>query len=117
MDQSVWVMFTGTRIQLFNEDKCIIEGQEKLSDCHISFAQAMLRAQFALSDGLQNLLLQDRFRFSVESKIVQILHIRNNLLVVISNLRCHGNNLGVYDTVYYDIDSSTLNSGPTQLHV
>ena len=28
--------------------------------------------------------------------------------MVISNVRCHGNNLGVYDTVYNDIDSSTL---------
>ena len=68
----------------------------------------MLRAQFLLSDGLQNTLLQNRFRFSVESKIVQILHIRNNHWVVISNVCCHRNNLGVYDTVYNDIDSSTL---------
>ena len=28
--------------------------------------------------------------------------------MVISNVRCHGNNLGVYDTVYNDIESSTL---------
>ena len=62
VDQSVWVMFTGTRIQLFTEDKCIIKGQEteeRLSNHHINFAQAMLRAQFPLSDRLQNMLLQD----------------------------------------------------------
>ena len=48
MDQSVWVIFTGRRIQLFAEDKCIIEGQEKLhvSDHHVNFAQAILRTQF-----------------------------------------------------------------------
>ena len=84
VDQSVWVTFTGTRIQLFAEDKRIIEGQERLSDRHINFAQALLRAQFPLCDGLQNTLLRYRFMFSVANKIVQILHIRNNHWVVIS---------------------------------
>ena len=107
-DQSVWVTFTGTRIQLLAEDKCIIVGQERLSDRHINFAQALLRAQFPSSDGLQNTLLQGRLRFSVSSKIVQILYIRSNHWVVISNVQCNGNNLNVYDTVYNDIDSSTL---------
>ena len=104
-DQNVWVTFTGTRIQLFTEDKRIIVEQERLSDRHINFAQAVLRAQFPWCDGLQNSLLQDRLRFSVTSKIVQILHIRGNHWMVISNVHCDGNNMNVYDTV---LDSSTL---------
>jgi len=46
VDQSVWVTFTGTRIQLFTEDKRIIEGQERLSDRHINFAQQCLGLNF-----------------------------------------------------------------------
>ena len=107
-DQNVWVTFTGTRIQLFTEDKCIIVEQERLNDRHINFAQAVLRAQFPWCDGLQNSLLQDRLRFSVTSKIVQILHIRGNHWMVISNVYCDGNNVNVYDTVYDNMDSSTL---------
>jgi len=106
-DQRVWLTFTGTRIQLFVEDKCIIVGQQRLNDRHINFAQALLRAQFPSSDGLQNTLLQGRLRLSVSGKIVQILHIRSNHWVVISNVQSHGNNMSVYDTVYNDIDSST----------
>ena len=107
-DQNAWVTFTGTRIQLFTEDKRIIIEQERLSDRHINFAQAVLRAQFPWCDGLQNSLLQDRLRFSVTSKIVQILHICGNHWMVISNVHCDGNNMNVYDTVYDNMDSSTL---------
>jgi len=57
-DQSVWVTFTGARIQLFAEDTHIIVGQQWLNDRHINFAQALLRAQFPSSNGLQNTLLQ-----------------------------------------------------------
>ena len=108
VDQSVWVTFTGTRIQLFAEDRHIIEEQERLTGRHINFTQALLRTQFPLIDGLQNTLLQDRCRFSVASKVVQILRIRNNHWVVISNLQSNGNKVSVYDTVYDDIDCSTL---------
>jgi len=93
------------RIQLFPEDKHIIK---RLSDRHINFVQTILRDQFPWCDGLQNTLLQSHLRFSVASKIVQILDIRSNHWVVISNIDCHNNILSVYGTVYNDIDSSTL---------
>ena len=101
-------MFPGTRIQLFIEDKLMIEEQHQLNDRHINFVQAMLRIQFPKCDGLKNTLLQNQVRLTIANKIVQILHIRNNHWVVISNVHCSGDNLSMYDTVYDDIDSSTM---------
>ena len=101
-------MFPGTRIQLLIEDKLMIEEEHQLNDCHINFAQAMLRTQFPKCDGLKNTLLQNQVRLTIANKIVQILHIRNNHWVVISNVHCSGDDLSVYDTVYDDIDSSTI---------
>ena len=103
-----WVMFLGTRIQLSSEDKLMIEEQCQLSDRHINFVQAMLRAQFPRCDGLKNTLLQNQVRLSIANKIVQILHVRNNHWVVISNVHCSKDDLNIYDTVYNDIDSPTM---------
>ena len=55
----VWVKFPGTRIQLFADNKMMIEEHHRLNDRHINFVQAMLRAQFPKCDGLKNTLLQD----------------------------------------------------------
>lgn len=100
----VWVMFPGTRIQPFSEDKLVIEGQCQLNDRHINFVQAMLRAQFSKCDGL----LQNQVTLTIANKMVQILQIHNNHWVVISNVHCSGDNLKMYDTVYNDIDGSTM---------
>ena len=105
---SIWVKFPGTRIQLFADDKMMIEEHHQLNDRHINFVQAMLRAQFLKCDGLKNTLLQDRVRLTIANKIVQILHIHNNHWVVISNMHCSGEDLSMYETVYDDIDASTM---------
>ena len=67
--QVVWATFSSTRIQLHTEDKLMIEDSCKLSDKHINFAHAILRAQFPQCEGLQNTLLQSRMRWSAGSKI------------------------------------------------
>jgi len=105
---AVWVVFTGTRIQLYYEDKLMIEGQCRLNDGHINFAQAMLGSQFPQCAGLRNTLLQHKVEFSVTNKIVQILHTQSDHWVVLSNIHCSVIELSVYDTVYNDIDDSTL---------
>ena len=106
--QVVWATLSNTRILLRAKDKLMIKEGCKLSDKHINFAQATLRAQFPQCEGLQNTLLQSRLRWSAASKIVQILHIRSDHWVVISNLLCAKNVLSVYDTVFNDIDIPTM---------
>ena len=107
-NQDVWATFHNTRIRLFVDDKLIIENGQKLSDRHINFAQAILRAQFPQCEGLQNTLLQDRLRWKATSNVVQIIHVRSDHWVVISNLFCPNGNVRVYDTVFNDIDDSTM---------
>ena len=107
-EQIVWAIFSGTRMQLYSEDKLIIEEQRRLNDRHINFAQAMLRSQFPQCDGLRNTLLQHRVRLSITNKIVQILHTRSDHWVVVSNICNSRAGLSLYDTVYNDIDDSTM---------
>ena len=47
-------------------------------------------------------------KLTIAKIIVQILHIRNNHWVVISNKHCSGDDLSMYDTIYDDIDSFTM---------
>ena len=103
----VWATCVGTNINLYHEDKVLIETNQRLSDKHINFAQAMLHGQFPQCDGLKNTLLQGRHKYSSGIKMVQILHVRGDHWVVISNLMSLGYEIRLYDTVYSDIDQST----------
>ena len=47
-------------------------------------------------------------RWSANSKLVQILHIRSDHWEVISNLLTSKNVLSMYDTVFDDIDTPTM---------
>jgi len=113
--QEIWATCAGSQIKLFQEDSQIKLFQEdklalefdRLNDRHINFAQTLLRNQFSQCYGLQNTLLQGRHEYDVSTKIVQILHVRGNHWVVISNLLCHDNEIKYYDTIYNDIDQRT----------
>jgi len=83
----------GTRIKLCADDKLFLEGNHRLNDKHINFAQAILRVQFPQYDGFQNTLLQDRCKYTITSQMVQILHICHDHWVVISNLQSKENEL------------------------
>jgi len=98
----VWTTCTGTRIKLYADDKLFVEGNHRLNDNHINFVQAILRVQFPQYDGLQTTLLQGQRKYTITSQMVQILHIRHDYLVVISNLQSKENELKLYDTVYDD---------------
>ena len=87
--QDVWASFHNTRIQLYAEDKLMIENGQKLSDKHVNFAQAILRVQFPQCEGLQNTLLQNQLKWCATSKIVQIIHVRGDHWVVISNVQLY----------------------------
>ena len=103
----VWATCAGTKIKLYQEDKVLVERNQRLNDKHINFAQAMLRGQFPQCYGLQNTLLQGRHKYNTTIKMVQILHVRGDHWVVISNLLCPENEIRLYDTVYSDTDQPT----------
>ena len=103
----IWATCADTKIKLYEEDKLLIERNQRLTDKHINFAQAMLRGQFPQCDGLQNMLLKGRHKYSTAIKMVQILHVRGNHWVVVSNLLCPKIEIKLYDTVYGDIHQPT----------
>ena len=49
--QVVWTAFPGTSMQLRTADKSLIQDSCKLSDKHINFAQAILKALFPQCEG------------------------------------------------------------------
>ena len=69
------------------------------------FCASNMRTQFPRCNGLKNTLLQNQVRLTIANKIVQI---HNNHWVVISNVRCSGNDLTMYDTIYDDICTSAM---------
>ena len=103
----VWATCVGTNINLYHEDKVLVETNQRLSDKHINFAQAMLHGQFPQCGGLKSTLLQGWHKYSSGIKMVQILHVHGDHWVVISNLMSSGYEIRLYDTVYTDIDQST----------
>jgi len=52
--------------------------------------------------------LQNQLEWSATCKVVQIIHIRNDHWVVVSNLFCPENNVRMCDTVFNDMDDSTV---------
>ena len=90
--QEIWATCAGSQITLFEEDKLALE-LDRLNDRHINFAQTLLRNQFSQCYGLQNTLLQGRHEYDVSTNVVQILHVRGNHWVVISNLLCCDNEM------------------------
>ena len=68
------------------------------------------RDQFSQCYGIQNTLqVQGQHKYDASTKIVQILHVRGNHWVVISNLLYHDNEIKYYDTIYNDINKHINN--------
>lgn len=103
-----WAAFPTTRIRLYAEEKAILVSDRKLNDKHINFAQALLKAQHPRIEGLRNTLQQARFNFSISDKVVQIVHVRMDHWIVISNIfTSTKGQVDVYDTSYGEIDKSS----------
>ena len=103
-----WAAFPTTRVRLYAEKKAILVNGRKLNDKHINFAQALLKAQYPRMEGLRNTLQQARFNFSISDEVVQIVHVRMDHWIVISNIfTSTKGQVDVYDTSYGEIDKSS----------
>ena len=103
-----WAVFPTTRIKLHAEEKAILLGGGKLNDKHINFAQALLKAHDRKIEGLRNTLQQAQFNFNTSSEVVQIVHVRMDHWIVISNIfSSTKGQVDVYDTSYGEIDKSS----------
>ena len=103
-----WAVFPTTRIKLYAEEKAILVDGGKLNDKHINFAQALLKAHDCKIEGLRNTLQQAQFNFNTSSEVVQIVHVRMDHWIVISNIfSSTKGQVDVYDTSYGEIDKSS----------
>lgn len=106
-DLTEWLFLNSSMIKLYMNDKCTILEGRQLNDRHMTFAQNLLKCQFPNIQGLTCTLMQTQIRFNNEQNFVQILHVRQNHWIVISNLLCGTTKIDVFDTVYFDIDENT----------
>lgn len=80
-----WLICSG--IYLYEHDKSILRS-DKLSDCHIDFAQFTLKKQFPSTAGLMSTLLMSALRckqvnLTKNSLFLQIVHSRDNHWLVL----------------------------------
>ena len=76
-----------------------------LTDKHINYAQALIKAQFQIQ-GLQSTLLQKSMH-RVPSNMLQIVHCRGNHWIVASTILSPPGVILVYDSLYDSIESAT----------
>ena len=92
---------------VLQSDKVILEEGGKLNDRHINYAQALLRQQFPLIQGLSNTLLQLRKPIKTIENGIQIVHDRSNHWVVVSNITSSQDTVNVYDSIFSSISDGT----------
>lgn len=101
----IWLKCYGYFV--LQSDKVILEEGGKLNDNHINYAQALLRQQFPLIQGLSNTLLQQRKPLKAIEKGIQIVHDRSNHWVVASNISSSQDTIDVYDLIFSSISGNS----------
>ena len=108
-DQAPWLSLQ--RITLVKADKIALTTGSELTDMHINFAQAILKAQFSRIRGLYSTLLLVRFKapFSCTGDAIQIMHTRgSHCWIVVSTVGCGGKDVNVFDSLYSSVDKETV---------
>lgn len=103
-----WILFE--HFMLMELHKSTIENGDWLEDAHINFAQKLLKHQFPNSIGLLSTNYQNKFKLTMTSNLVQILHCRGNHWVVISsdnNIDDSRTTVNLYDTLFDTVDNGT----------
>ena len=89
---------------LFMFDRNEIDGDNRLNDRHINYAQAMMKYQFSL-EGLQCTLFQNSRQPPCNE--LQIIHSQGNHWIVASTLLSKRGYVNVYDSLYDSVDEDT----------
>ena len=87
-------------MQLFVADCQSIVAGEWLTDAVINAAQVLLKEHFPEMGGLQRTTLGHTLTYAVErGEFVQIVNVRGNHWITVSNIGCQLNHLNVYDSI------------------
>ena len=111
LDRAPWLSLQC--ITLVKADKIALTTGSELTDMHINFAQAILKAQFSNIRGLYSTLLLIRFKapFPCTSDVIQIMHTRGTRgshWIVISTVGCGDKDVNVFDSLYSSVDKETV---------
>ena len=88
-----------------------IRNGKKLTDCHVGFAQQLLKQQFPHLNGLQPTVLQAKKTLGVRKPLpnqLQVIHSRGDHWILASNIGCANGDVNVYDSVYRSVDKATI---------
>ena len=82
--------------------KAYIVAEEWLTDAVIDAAQVLLKEGFPEMGGLQRTTLGHTLTYAVErGEFVQIVNVRGNHWITVSNIGCQLNHLNVYDSILH----------------
>lgn len=88
-----------------------IRNGKKLTDCHVGFAQQLLKRQFPHLNGLQPKVLQAKKTFWDRKPLpnrLQVIHSRGDHWILASNFGCANGDVNVYDSVCSSVDKPTI---------
>lgn len=101
-----WLTFQSCNMSKLEKD--ILQNGDCLSDLHIAFALKILHCQFPEVEGLQCPLYQAKLMLRLQHNFVQILHVRGNHWIVVSNIAVKSiDTIDVYDSLYDNIDDES----------
>ena len=86
---------------------CIISG-DKLNDKHMNFAQMLIKQHFKHLECLKYPVVLSTLKpFPTTTKILQIMHTREDHWVVASMIRCAEGEINIYNSLYGSVETST----------
>ena len=102
---------------LSETDKTILQGQQWLTDRHVSAAQMILLKQFPAIDGLQSPLLGQTSTWAkMKLNGVQILNENQNHWICVSTVDCPQGTINIYNSLYKTISKDTTKQVCALLH-
>ncbi len=106
-DPDEWILSP----HLFMTDKAAILNKQCLSCRIMDAGQEMLRKATMATpkiDGWQSIQLGANYRFKeIRGEFIQIMHVRQNHWITVSNIRCATDTVCVYDSHYQSVDIDT----------
>lgn len=95
-EQRYWIK----ELCLYVSDRISITTGEWLTDAVVNCAQKLLKESYPLMGGLQMTTLGETLAYTVETgEFVQIVNMRQNHWITVSNIGCIPNHFNVYDSI------------------
>jgi hypothetical protein len=106
----LWLQLGNWKLTL-DDASCLLDCKKELTDKHINFAQAILKAKFPTVTGFYPTMFQQRSRYENDlspTNSIQIIHCRHmRHWATLSTINCTNEEVKIYDSVYSCWDQET----------